>query len=126
MEAMWINFESPEGKRFAVRPYVGGVNGISGEASLGNMTSMLRRMNSQARKQDYIILPKQPWLDGIATAPGIVRQFVATAMAPPRPEKPREDKSFSRAKRGATGLEYYPQQESITAAEDTPLGSSIE
>ncbi|KAJ6588471.1 hypothetical protein B0H19DRAFT_1248127 [Mycena capillaripes] len=27
--------------------------------------------------QDYVVGGKQPWLDGVATAPGVVRQFVA-------------------------------------------------
>lgn len=27
--------------------------------------------------QDYLVCPEQPWLDGFAVAPGIIRQFVA-------------------------------------------------
>ena len=30
-----------------------------------------------AEKQDYVVVPNQPWLDGIAVEPGVVRQFVA-------------------------------------------------
>ncbi len=84
LEAMWINFEPVSKKRFAVRPFLGGVNGITGEAAIGDMTSLLRRANSLAPRQDYVILPDQKWLDGIATSPGIVKQFVATKLAPPR------------------------------------------
>ncbi|OAX33920.1 ubiquitin-like protein [Rhizopogon vinicolor AM-OR11-026] len=29
------------------------------------------------KKQDYVVLPEQPWLDGIATGPGTVEQFIA-------------------------------------------------
>src|SRR2546430_530803 len=87
MEAMWINFMSTKNKKFAIRLFLGGVNGISGEASIGNMASLLRQMNSLTSKQDYIVLPDQKWLDGIATSPGKVRQFVATKMVPPRQSK---------------------------------------
>jgi hypothetical protein len=70
MEAMWINFESVKGTKFVIRPFLGGVNGISGEAPTGNMASLLRQMNSLTPKQDYVVLPDQKWLDGIATTPG--------------------------------------------------------
>jgi hypothetical protein len=66
-----------KGKKFAIRPFLGGVGGISGEAKTGNMTSLLRRMNSLTPQKDYVVLPNQKWLDGIATSPGIIKQFVA-------------------------------------------------
>ncbi|PGH00853.1 hypothetical protein AJ80_09105 [Polytolypa hystricis UAMH7299] len=77
-EAMWINFSTHH--RFAIKLYVGGVNAVSGEPVVENMATKLRR---QKRKtdgdsvQDYIVTPKQLWIDGIATGPGEVRQFVA-------------------------------------------------
>lgn len=45
-----------------------------------NAATILRRSQLLAAKksvQDYVVLPDQPWLDGIATSPGQVRQFVA-------------------------------------------------
>lgn len=42
-----------------------------------NMSTLLKRQNGIGKKQDYVVVPKQPWLDGIATSPGIVKQFVA-------------------------------------------------
>lgn len=80
MEAMWINFDSLSGKRFAIRPYFGGVNGITGKTYLAPVSSRQRELDSTDRKQDYLVLPEQPWLDGIATSPGVVQQFVATEM----------------------------------------------
>ncbi|EXL39953.1 hypothetical protein FOCG_17455 [Fusarium oxysporum f. sp. radicis-lycopersici 26381] len=115
MEAMWIHFHSEGQKRFAIRPYVGGVNGLSGESSEGGMASILRRMNSEARKQDYIVLPEQLWLDGIAIAPGMVSQFVATEMAPPRSQESRNHRSNRE-------LEAL----SSPSPHDTPSGASIE
>jgi hypothetical protein len=82
---MWINFECKKRQRFIVKPFLGGVNGITGEVTHGDMASLLRRMNRLTPAQDYIVLPEQMWLDGISTKPGIVKQFVATEMAPPHP-----------------------------------------
>jgi hypothetical protein len=77
---MWISLHSLSGKKYAIRPFVGGVNGVSGETNVGDMTTLMRRMNSLSPRQDYLVTPDQLWLDGIATAPGIVKQFVATQM----------------------------------------------
>ncbi|OJD15822.1 hypothetical protein AJ78_03965 [Emergomyces pasteurianus Ep9510] len=79
-EAMWIRFESRS--QFAVKIYVGGVNAISGEPSTENMATKLRRQKRYSESkslQDYIVTPAQLWVDGIAIAPGKVRQFVAVA-----------------------------------------------
>jgi hypothetical protein len=73
-EAMWLHFHSTS--KFAIRVYVGGVNGITGEPMIPNMATLLKRQNG-IKKQDYVVLPEQPWLDGIATRPGMVMQFVA-------------------------------------------------
>ncbi|KAG2074939.1 hypothetical protein BDR04DRAFT_1070838 [Suillus decipiens] len=74
-EAMWLQFKS--NKKFAIRIYVGGINGITGEPMIPNMATLLKRQNGVEKKQDYIIVPEQPWVDGIATGPGMVKQFVA-------------------------------------------------
>lgn len=120
MEAMWINFESITFKKFAIRPFLGGVNGISGEASTGNMASLLRQMNSLKPKQDYIVLPAQKWLDGIATSPGLVKQFVATSMAPPR--RATNQKSKKKARSDGRGSSV-PENEDD---EDTQIGATVE
>ncbi|EXK25027.1 hypothetical protein FOMG_18285 [Fusarium oxysporum f. sp. melonis 26406] len=119
MEAMWIHFHTEGQKKFAIRPYVGGVNGLSGESSEGGMASILRRMNSETRKQDYIVLPEQVWLDGIATAPGVVNQFVATEMASPRRQKSQEG-------RNSRISEQRDASSSPSAHNHAPNGASIE
>jgi hypothetical protein len=79
MEAMWMSFECDPTQKFAIRPFIGGVNGISGQ----NFVSGLHSSGSiTPNRQDYIILPEQKRLDGIAVNPGIVKQFVATKMTP--------------------------------------------
>ncbi|OJA21656.1 hypothetical protein AZE42_09322, partial [Rhizopogon vesiculosus] len=42
-EAMWLRFTG--NKPFAIRIYVGGVNGISGEPMIPNMATLLKRQN---------------------------------------------------------------------------------
>ncbi|KAH6957232.1 hypothetical protein DER45DRAFT_631939 [Fusarium avenaceum] len=77
-EALWINFRSK--RRYVIKIHVGGINAVSGEPSVPNAATALRRRNllKKGRSlQDYIVVPDQLWLDGIAIEPGNVRQFVA-------------------------------------------------
>ena len=67
-EALWIAFDSPAGYPFAVKIAVGKINVITGKQWKNNL---------DAEEQDYVVLPSQPWLDGICIQKGIVRQFVA-------------------------------------------------
>jgi len=67
--------------KFAIRIFAGGVNALSGEPVKANMATVLKRLNGIERTQDYLYVrgdpePAQQWLDGIAVAPGLVRQFV--------------------------------------------------
>lgn len=118
MEAMWINFKCSKSK-FVVRPYLGGVNGISGEVSGGDMGSLLRRINAHMSQQDYVVLPEQRWLDGISTSPGIVKQFVATEMVtPPKPKR----KLYRKEKSHDTSNDSSDSENGII----TPIGASIE
>ncbi|KAK3377973.1 hypothetical protein B0H63DRAFT_478477 [Podospora didyma] len=80
-ESMWISFSSE--KYYAIKVYSGAVNVISGEPSVETAATKLHRRHKVARKesiQDYIVTPSQRWIDGIATAAGQVRQFVATPL----------------------------------------------
>lgn len=75
---MWVNFSSTS--PFLIKIYAGGVNVVSGERFDEDLATKLRRqVRSEEGKtvQDYVVVPKQPWIDGIATAPGVVGQFVA-------------------------------------------------
>lgn len=80
-EAMWICFHATA--PFLLKIYIGGVNAISGEHSQEDATTRSRRLQRQQNGdniQDYVVLPEQPWLDGMAIKPGCVRQFVAMPM----------------------------------------------
>ncbi|KAH6642766.1 integral membrane protein [Boeremia exigua] len=88
-EAMWMNFSCSYSQNYMIKIYVGGVNVISGEPAMEGMATTLRRRTKMATVnrdsgvgrdtslQDYIIVPGQRWLDGIAESPGRVKQFVA-------------------------------------------------
>lgn len=67
-EALWLGFDAAAWKPNAVKIYVGNINAISG----GPYDDRLH-----ADPQDYIACPDQPWLDGIKTGHGSIRQFVA-------------------------------------------------
>jgi hypothetical protein len=68
-EALWLNFsgEYP----FAIKIAAGKINAVSGE-------SWKEGLNR--KPQDYVVTPKQPWLDGFAVEKGVIRQFVAMPM----------------------------------------------
>jgi hypothetical protein len=117
---MWISFNTPKMKEslnFAIKVFLGGVNGISGEPLIGDMNSILSLMQPNPVDQDYIIIPGQIWLDGIATEPGVVRQFVATTMCPrPARNQPAETSPASLVDSPpASTISFIP-----------PSGSSIE
>lgn len=76
---MWIKFKA--NSPFAVKVYIGHVNAISGEPAAETSATTRRRKDLVVHResiQDYLVVPDQKWLDGIATEGGVVNQFVAT------------------------------------------------
>jgi len=70
-EAMWVSFDNRRwdaGYPFAVKIATGKINAITGE-------SWDKNLNQDP--QDYVVIPKQPWLDGYCVERGVIRQFVA-------------------------------------------------
>ena len=67
-EAMWLKFACPSFRPRAVKVGVGKVCAITGRKWRDN----LRR-----KRQDYLVVPTQPWLDGIKNGDGSIRQFIA-------------------------------------------------
>lgn len=65
-EAMWIAFQSI-GKPCAVLVGAGGVNALTGG-----------KLGTKLEKDNYLVCPPQPWLDGWKDVDGTVHQFVAT------------------------------------------------
>lgn len=67
-EAMWINFNSPSGYPFLVKIATGKINAVTGDDW---------QDKPRSDPQDYVVVPKQPWLDGYCIDKGEIRQFVA-------------------------------------------------
>lgn len=67
-EALWLSFAGPRWHPNAAKVAIGGVNALSGEREQPGLRD---------DPQNYIVTPNQPWLDGIKTAAGSIRQFVA-------------------------------------------------
>jgi hypothetical protein len=67
-EAMWLNFTSRSGYPFAVKVAAGRISAITGDTWTNELTR---------EPQDYLAVPRQPWLDGYCVGKGVIRQFVA-------------------------------------------------
>lgn len=67
-EAMWISFDGRYWHPSAVKVAVGMVNALTGDP----WNDRLSR-----GEQDYLVCPDQPWIDGIKSADGEIRQFIA-------------------------------------------------
>lgn len=75
-EAMWMGFHirNPDADLcYAVRVFVGRINAITGLS----MNEANEKDKNGVSRQGYVVLPGQPWIDGICVAAGVVRQFVA-------------------------------------------------
>lgn len=74
-EAMWLNFSSARVSGhdhawpFALKIATGKRSAVTGEA--------WRQGLHRQPKQDYLVVPSQPWLDGYCVEEGVIRQFVA-------------------------------------------------
>uniref|UniRef100_A0AAU2K284 Integral membrane protein n=1 Tax=Streptomyces sp. NBC_00049 TaxID=2903617 RepID=A0AAU2K284_9ACTN len=69
-EAMWLSFGRTR-RPAALQVGVGKVCAVSGERWTGRPART---------PQNYVVLPRQPWLDGINSGDGTVRQFVAVPL----------------------------------------------
>jgi len=71
-EAMWLSFEAPHWKPYALKVGIGGIDALTGEP--------FEPDHLGADPQDYLVIPDQPWLDGINAGDGFIRQFVAVPL----------------------------------------------
>lgn len=67
-EALFIQFEGEEWCPGIAKVCVGQINAITGKPYSEKLSS---------HSQDYVVIPKQKWLDGINSGDGTVKQFVA-------------------------------------------------
>jgi len=72
-EAMWLSFSGAHWRPNALKLAVGKVNALSGKT----WTDELQQGRLGAGGEDYMVVPGQPWLDGINAGSGFIKQFVA-------------------------------------------------
>ncbi|KIM75941.1 hypothetical protein PILCRDRAFT_826774 [Piloderma croceum F 1598] len=112
-EALWISFQGS--KDCAIKVSVGGINAITG----------LPRDKSppSTSTQDYVVGSAQLWLDGICTAPGEVRQFVAMPLGH---GYTIEEQITGQAKQGGIQIDVFPHLNScVTFRSDLGLALNI-
>lgn len=67
-EALFLQFDGPDWHPTIAKVCVGKINAITGKSYSENLSTI---------EQDYVVIPEQKWLDGIASGEGTVSQFVA-------------------------------------------------
>jgi hypothetical protein len=94
-EALWISFRS-NGLPVAVLVGAGGINALTGE-----------KLGTKLEKDNYLVTPPQPWLDGWKSDDGCVYQFVATPHKKGKGITVAEQLIGAESKTGAIGLAVF-------------------
>ncbi len=118
-EAMWMRFESHEDYDreveypFAVRIAAGKINAVTGQ----QWTKGIHK-----KPQDYLVVPRQPWLDGFCVTKGIIRQFVAMPLGT---GYSAEEQITGAAAHGGVQIEVYPMKREVFERRFPPPGIRI-
>lgn len=94
-EAMWLSFHAI-GKPCAVLVGAGGVNALSGQ-----------KLGTKLEKENYLVCPPQPWIDGWKDVDGTVHQFIATPHKKGEGLTVAEQIIGAESKTGAMGLAIF-------------------
>jgi hypothetical protein len=106
-EAMWIMFRpdhDPErsvGYPFALKIASGKINAVTGQAWANGLSR---------GPQDYMVAPRQPWLDGYCVEKGVIRQFVAMPLGA---GYTAEEQITGKAEHGGVQVIAYPMQRDL-------------
>ena len=106
-EAMWLDFGSDRIPRhgasypFAIKIAAGTINAASGEDW---------REGLHRGPQDYVVAPKQPWLDGYCVEKGFIRQFVAMPLGS---GYSAEEQLTGKAQHGGVQIAVYPMKRDV-------------
>lgn len=108
-EAMWISFRAEqvynqESYRASTYPFA-----VKISAGMKSCVTGETRSDSLAEK-DYVVLPKQPWIDGFVVEKGKVRQFVA---APLGMGFTAEEQLSGKAEFGGLQVEVFPMKAEV-------------
>ena len=95
-EALWINFhgEYP----CAIKIAAGKINAVDGNSWSRDLSEA---------KQDYVVIPEQPWLDGFNVTEDYIRQFVAMPLGE---GFSAEEQLTGKAEHGGLQLLVYPMK----------------
>lgn len=111
-EAMWLSFSGDY--PMAIKIAAGKINAVTGESWQNTL--------SARSKQDYMVIPEQPWLDGFYAGKGLIRQFVAMQLGE---GYTAEEQLTGQAVHGGLQCIVYPMKaeryEELRACEQTPL-----
>jgi len=98
-EALWINFSGRY--PFAVKVAAGKINAVTGHA----WSNGLNR-----GPQDYVVVTRQPWLDGYCVEKGVIRQFVAMPLGA---GYTAEEQITGEAEHGGIQIVAYPMKRDV-------------
>jgi hypothetical protein len=73
-EAMWISFHGDYYRPYAIKVGAGNIDALTGKIWDDDMEA---RRRLSAKKQNYLVVPTQHWLDGFKAGKGYIKQFVA-------------------------------------------------
>jgi hypothetical protein len=109
-EAMWMSFRSLA-HPVAMLVGAGGINALTGE-----------KLGITLEKDNYLVAPPQPWLDGWKDKDGTVYQFVATAFKKGKGITVAEQLMGEESKTGAIGIAFFnPKDPSMLKVKHTPV-----
>ena len=102
-EAMWVSFGSAWHSSYpcAVKIAAGKVCAVSGEPWSDHLGS---------DPQNYLVVPRQPWLDGYCVEKGVIRQFVAMPLGE---EYTAEEQLTGAAKHGGPQISVRPMKREV-------------
>jgi len=106
-EAMWLHFtagyDSERGANypFAIKVATGKIDAVTGK----NWSNGLDR-----GPQNYMVAPKQPWLDGYCVEKGVIRQFVAMPLGD---GYTAEEQITGKAEHGGLQIIVYPMKREV-------------
>lgn len=100
-EALWIHFSG--GYPCAIKIAAGKINAVTGASWANDLAADL---------QDYVVTPKQPWLDGFNVSKGFIRQFVAMPLGE---GYTAEEQITGEAEHGGLQIIVYPMKREVYA-----------
>jgi hypothetical protein len=106
-EAMWLRFSSHYISRratnypFAIKVAAGKIDAVTGKGWSNGL---------HARPQDYMVAPRQPWLDGFCVEKGLIRQFVAMPLGA---GYTAEEQLSGKAEHGGLQIVAYPMKREV-------------